>query len=60
MRREVCALEVHCPFVEEGCSWKGELGFLEVHLDQFWLLELRLLEGLRRFEIFFMTLFFGD
>ena len=25
MRREVRALEVHCSFVEEGCSWKGEV-----------------------------------
>ena len=32
MRREVRALEVHCSFVEEGCSWKGELRFLEVRL----------------------------
>ncbi|XP_067057973.1 TNF receptor-associated factor 2-like isoform X3 [Acropora muricata] len=30
-RREVQSFVVHCTFVDDGCSWKGEIRNLEVH-----------------------------
>ena len=30
MRREVMGSVVHCPFMDDGCKWKGEVRHLEV------------------------------
>lgn len=31
-RREVQSFVVHCTFVDDGCSWKGEIRNLEVSI----------------------------
>ena len=31
-RREVQSFVVHCTFVDDGCSWKGEIRNLEVNI----------------------------
>ena len=31
MRREVHSFIVHCSFVDDGCTWKGEVRHLEVN-----------------------------
>ncbi|XP_022802106.1 TNF receptor-associated factor 2-like [Stylophora pistillata] len=33
MRREILALVVHCTFMEDGCVWKGEVRYLESHMN---------------------------
>ncbi|XP_022808106.1 TNF receptor-associated factor 2-like isoform X2 [Stylophora pistillata] len=33
MRREISAFKVPCPFMKDGCPWKGEVRYLEVHIE---------------------------
>ncbi|XP_022779684.1 TNF receptor-associated factor 6-like [Stylophora pistillata] len=33
MRREILAIVVHCTFMEDGCIWKGEVRYLESHMN---------------------------
>ena len=34
LKRSICQLPVFCTHRKDGCTWKGELGELEHHLDK--------------------------